>query len=144
MSHTAEMTTSYLVKNEKELIESLKEHFGEIEVHDDLTQMLMFNGQPTAASYGNAGKAHIIVRKKSQEKALGHGAATNDLGFVRNKDGTFSMLVDPAGFPKGGQDKISQEYAARVTTKQLKKQGYLVKRTVVNGVVVRISGSKLQ
>lgn len=143
MSHTAEMTTNYLVKNEKELIESLKEHFEDVEVHEELTQMKMFNGAVSLATYGEAGKAHIIIRRKTQEKALGHASATNDLGFVRNEDGTISMLVDPAGFPKAGQDKIAMEYAARVATKQLKKQGYSVKRTVENGVV-RIKAGKYQ
>jgi hypothetical protein len=143
MSHTTEMKTDYLVKNEKELIDALKHHFGDdgVEVHDTPVDLLMFNGQRHVAGYGQAGKANIIVRKAMQERALGHGAAVNDLGFVRKEDGTFEMRVDNAGFPQQARDKVIQDYTALVTAKTLKKQGYTVKTTTEKGVV-KVKASK--
>jgi hypothetical protein len=144
MSHTTEMTTSYTTKNEEELIESLREHFGaeNVEVHEDLSQLYLFSNTTADSYYGEAGKAHIVVRQEAQRQALGKVVATNDLGFARQEDGTYKLFCDNEGFPKASRDKVAEGYAARVAAKQLKKKGYTVKITKTEAGLPKVHASR--
>lgn len=135
MSHYSEMQVETKIANEEEFIEALKSVFGDVEVYDKPADLKMYYG-------GLSGlKANIIVRMESQGKAVGKRVLSNDLGFERSGDG-YKCHADKAGYPKELQDKVNADYAERVATKQLKKQGYMVKRTTLEDGRVKLTASK--
>ena len=76
-------------------------------------------------------KAHIIVRRKHI------GYAANDLGFLRNADGSYSQIV--SDFDQGKHDakwnaKLKGAYGERGAMKVARKKGFhFLGKTVVNG-----------
>lgn len=146
MSHVTEMETEVNPKFIQEFISSLKDYFGEENVEVDLEnpiEMKRWNGMSLHekyADYGVAPKCNIVVRRAAQEKKLGHAAPVNDLGY-RIHNGKIESYVDVSGFSKQAQGQLTDNYNARVTQKQLKKQGYTVKKVVENGVI-KLKASK--
>lgn len=137
MSHFAEIKINALVKNEKELIAALEAHFGAktVEVHNTAVQLQGMDGR--------AGKmAHLVVRKKNVKTDHYGGGAYNDLGFWRKEDGTYVMHVDDMDVRASERNKIIQDYAIRVSTKQLKAKGYTVKRQEQKDGTVKLVATK--
>ncbi len=129
MSHFAEIKLNALQKNEKDLIASLEEVFGEgsVEVYDTAVTL---TGYDAAARK----KAHIVVRKESFSRSKMH--AYNDMGFERTDEGGYVMHYDDMDFNLDKRNSLMQDYATRVTTRKLKAQGYAVKRKVLeNGSI---------
>ena len=135
MSHYTEMSVETKVAHEEEFIEALRATFEEVEIYEDPQVLNMYHGGKSNL------KANIIIRKKAQGKALGRNVLSNDLGFERSGDG-YKCHADEAGYPKSLQDKVNSEYAERVAMKQLKKQGYMVKRTTLEDGRVKLTASK--
>lgn len=145
MSHVTEMGVDVNPKFINEFVESLKEHFGEDGVEVNLEspiQMKRYNGESLhrESHLGSCPPCHIVVRKATQEKAEGRSMAVNDLGYLI-KDDKVQGFVDIAGFTKDKQDLVVMDYAARVSAKQLKKQGYMVKVVKENNTV-KLKASK--
>lgn len=135
MSHYASIEIKALVNNETQLVEALKEYFGEdgVEVHNEPAALAMWDGTDATTnknSFGNAPKCHIIVRRATQAKA-GGGSLVNDLGFLRKADGTYELYIDESGWPTDKRQKVFQNYASLVATKKLKAQGYIVKKEII-------------
>lgn len=128
MSHFAEIKVSALTKNEKELVAALQAFFGAVEVYGEAKSLEGYDSRANK-------KAHIIVRKVDVGKKLSRGSAYNDLGFERNKDGTYSLHYDNMDISEDTRNKVMQDYSERVATKQLKAKGYSVKRELKDGVV---------
>lgn len=118
------MTIQAQQKFEAELIEALEQHFGEgsVQVHEKPIALKDWMGHPTA------NKAHLVVPKNVQEKKAGHALAVTELGYERNKSGTYECHYDPDGFSAEHANLIAQYYAEKVTAKQMKKQGFSVAR----------------
>jgi hypothetical protein len=139
MSHYAEMQCEYKQKSEKEFIAALELVFGEghVELHEEGAGLMGYGGdnrsQKSEKSKDYAPPCHVIIRRKHV------GGASNDVGFRRNEEGGYTAFV--SDFDKGRnfdtkkQHIVAQEYAARVTEKTMKAQGYAVKRTNVAGKV---------
>jgi len=139
MSHYTKMSIAAQQKYEAELISALKNHFGEkaVESCGDKKQKLKdWQGQDTSM------KANIIIRKKDLGKKIGRSVLANDLGYERNKDGGYDVHVDAAGFPQSDQDLVAKFYADKVATKQLKAQGYQVKRAELATGEVELVGTR--
>lgn len=85
MSQFLKYTTK--IKNVQDLCEVLKEYCTHlqgqdfIEVHETPQNLYGYHGDMRQE------KAHIIIRRKYV------GGASNDIGFVRNPDGTYSSIV---------------------------------------------------
>lgn len=142
MSHVTEMSVNVNPKHIDEFINALKDHFGAegVEVNlDSPIKMLRWNGESlhkASGSYGVAPECHIVVRRSTQEKKAGHSLAVNDLGYRVNKEeNKVDAFIDVSGFSKVDQDNVLMNYGAYVSAKQLKKQGYMLKRVNENGVV---------
>jgi putative IMPACT (imprinted ancient) family translation regulator len=82
-----------------------------------------------ASLYGYRGderpeRANVVVRRRFV------GTCANDLGFVRQADGTYSALIseyDRANtFPEAKQNHLKARYAYRQTVKVAKAKGYSV------------------
>lgn len=139
MSHFTEMKVDYLQKNEAQLVAALEECFGagNVEVHEDGAALFGYQGDNRAklktSSANYAPPCHIIIRRENV------GAASNDVGYRRTEDGKYQAYIsdyDQGGnFNKQKQNQVTQNYTVGVTTKQMKSQGYSVKKTTEKGVV---------
>ena len=79
-------------------------------------------------------KAHIIVRRKHV------GAAANDVGFVKNSNGKYDLLISEYDRRAGTQSsnfmkKFNQLYAKHRFLKEVKSKGWTVtsKKTTKDG-----------
>ncbi len=137
MSHFAEIKVSALAKNEKELIASLEEFFGENTVK-------VFKEAMPLEGYDKAARksAHLIVEKDVVGKTNDRKYAYNDFGFERCKDGTYTLHCDPTDVSDVSRNKIMQDYAERVANRQLKAQGYMVKRQAMKDGTVKLVATK--
>ena len=81
--------------------------------------------------------AEVIVRREQ------NGWLSNDLGFSRNPDGTFTAVIsDYDRASHGGQwlMKLTQRYAYHVTREQLEEKGFdLVEEQVDQDDTVRLT-----
>jgi hypothetical protein len=139
MSHSVEIKVEAKVENEEELIEALTEHFGvgNVELHNTPQMLMTYSGVPSGT------KANIIVRRAAQEKkARGGYLLVNDLGFIRQNDGTYKMSVDEAGFPASKREVVFQNMSGNIAARKLKARGYRVTRELQEDGVLAVLGEK--
>jgi hypothetical protein len=100
-----------------------------IEVHEEPQHLYGFHGDRRAQT------AHIIIRRKHID------SASNDIGFVRNEDGTYQAIISEfdqsIGFNNSWMGRLKQSYAQAKTVASLKKKGMRVK-TIQEGNKVRV------
>jgi hypothetical protein len=133
MSHFTEMEVSFDQKHEAQLIAALEEQFGKgnVEVHEKGAGLYGYQGDlrsknaVTSANY--APECHIIIRRKSV------GSASNDVGYRRNENGKYNAYISDydkgSNFNKEKQGTVLKNYGVGVAEKNLKKQGWIVKKT---------------
>lgn len=146
MSHFTSVKTEFLQKQEDCFIDALKEVFGSsnVEVSDKGLALFGFQGDDRSKKSKNdanyAPLCHIRINRK------GVGQASNDIGYVRNEDGSYQAYVSEydsgANFSKDRQNKLKQHYTCSVTQKTLKARGYTVKVTKDKAGLLKISASK--
>ena len=124
MSKYNTIVTDY--KDSECLVEALGDMgYHEVEVHEIPQNLVGYHGDLRQQ------KAHIIVRRKHL------GSAANDLGFLRNQDGSYSQIV--SDFDQGKHDaqwnaKLKGAYGERGAMKVARKKGFhFLGKTVVNG-----------
>lgn len=122
MSHYATVQTVF--RDQAALIKALEDlgFKGKIEVHAEAQNLYGYQGDMRDQ------KAHIILRRKHV------GSASNDIGFVREADGSFRALISEFDGREGAYDKpwvgkLSQRYAYHVTVGQATAKGYRVVST---------------
>ncbi len=72
------------------------------------------------------------------------GRASNDIGYVKQADGTYSAIIsnyDKRKYGKSWQDSVKREYNARIATRQLQRKGYKV-NVIRNGKTIRVEGKQ--
>lgn len=146
MSHFTEMQVDFLCKNETALVSALEEQFGKgkVEVHENGAALYGYRGDNRAdmskTSSDYAPPCHIIIRRTNV------GSASNDVGYRRTEDGKYVAYISDFdktnNFNKGKQDQVAQEYALKVSEKQLKNQGYSLKRVAGKNGSVKIVATK--
>lgn len=130
MSHFAQLKVVFQQRNETELIASLKTLYGQdgVEVHKDPKDLSTWTGARATEQTEetlHADPCHIIVRKETLAKRKGtEYTPFNDLGYRRMKDGGYTAYIDEAGVPKADISLIAQEYALKVSERQLRGRGY--------------------
>lgn len=146
MSHFTEMSVNFDQKNEKDLIAALEEQFGEgsVEVHEEGAGLYGYGGDlrskkaTTSADY--APECHIIIRRKHV------GSASNDVGYRRLENGKYAVYISDydkgSNFSKAKQDQVAQNYGVNVAEKNLKKQGWIVKKSVEKNGVIRLTAEE--
>lgn len=110
--------------NDAECLKKALEEMGyKFESHDEAQTLYGVGGTPRAQ------KAHIIVRRQHV------GPAANDVGFLKQPDGTYEMIISE--FDAGGKKKqaidftqrLDQIYGKQKVIKQAKRMGYTVLST---------------
>ena len=126
MSAYNSVTTIY--KDQECLVESLKEMgYTEIEVHELPQNLVGYHADLRQQ------RAHIIIRRKHI------GLSSNDIGYLRNADGTFTEII--SDFDKRKHDSkwstnLKAKYTEAVTMKTAHAKGFhFLSRRVVNGKV---------
>ena len=104
--------------------------YSEVEVHEQAVSLVGYHGDTRPE------KANIIVRRKHV------GLAANDLGFVRESDGTLSCIVSDYDSHKHGVEwmkGLKRAYTEKRTIKHAAKNGlkYLGKKVVNNKVQIQ-------
>ena len=138
MSHYTEMKVKTLVKNEAELIAALETVFGKgsVDVHE--------NGKKLTGGYDAAGAnktAHIVVKKEVlKKKGIPGCYGWNDIGYERQKDGSYMLHADPADFSKEKRDEVHRTCTENVICRVAKEKGYMIERKVLaNGKIQLIA-----
>jgi hypothetical protein len=124
MSHLVKMNISAKQSNERELVESLTQFFGEgtVEVHNNAQEL-------TGYDSGSNMKANIIVRRADIGKKTSR-RAWNDLVYERMVDGSYELHADPSDIRDTELAEISRGYLSRVSERCLMDQGFILDRTV--------------
>ena len=146
MSHFTELAVEYSQKCEAQLVAALEETFGKgnVEVHEDGAALMGYHGDNRAklatSNPNYAPPCHIIIRRKHV------GSASNDVGYRRTEDGKYVVYISDydkgSNFNKAKQNKVTQDYTVGVTEKQMKAQGYVVKRAVGEKGAIKLIASR--
>jgi D-alanyl-D-alanine dipeptidase len=133
MSAYSKLQTVY--KDRDCLVAALNEHgYPIVETHDVAVPLVDYHGRQTRYTDPNGDYANVIVRRNHV------GGAANDLGFLKQADGTYSAMVSAYDSHKHDTkwfNGLKQKYQDKVTTKVMKAKGLkLHSRTVVNGKLV--------
>lgn len=97
-----------------------------IEVHEKPVTMNGYGGQTR--------KANIVVRKRNLEKHNACSYAYADLGFVENKDGTYTAYVDDSNFNKEWVNKMATYHHVEKAKMALDEKKITYKETVEKGL----------
>ncbi len=87
----------------------------QIEVHDTPVNLYGYQGDKRAQV------ANIVIRRKYVQ------AAANDIGFVKEEDGTYTAIIseyDSGKYNKAWNDNLSQSYSVGVICKEAEAAGY--------------------
>ena len=113
------------------LVAALNEQgYTEVEVHEEAVNLIGYHGDTRPE------KANVIVRRKHI------GTAANDLGFVKEADGTYSAIVSDYDSRKHGavwMTGLKKAYTEKRLIKHAAKNGlkYLGKKVVNNKVQIQ-------
>ena len=129
MSHYAKIKTKLV--DQAALLKALADlGFGEVEVHERPLALRGYKGDLREDT------AHVIIRRRFI------GSSSNDIGFLRQSDGTYAAIIsefdqDAAGYDQTWLDQLSQRYAYHVAVTQLTAQGFsLIEEQDENGEIV--------
>ena len=115
--------TQTVLREEKFLVEALKEMGYEIEVHPEGTQLNSYYSE-------QEGKvANIVIRRQHLRGAYG------DIGFARQSDGQFTLIADELdryhGYGAKWLGRVQQLYKEKQTLAMARARGYILKRREV-------------
>ena len=127
MSKYATLEAQY--KDRECLIAALAEMgYKTVEVQDEAVNLYGYHGDLRPE------KANVIVRRQYI------GCAANDIGFIKNADGTYSAIISEYDQGKHNSQWLSdlkKHYSEKVVAKEANRQGLkLLSRTYVNGKLV--------
>jgi hypothetical protein len=111
--------TQTVLREEKYLVEALKEMGYEVEVHSESAQLNSYYAEQEAKD------ANIIIRRQHLRGAYG------DIGFTRQPDGQFAMVKDELdeyhGYGAKWVGRVQQLYKEKQTLAVTKAKGYTLK-----------------
>ena len=112
-----------VLREEKYLVESLKEMGYEVEVHPKGALMNSYYSEQEAKA------SNIIIRRQHLQGAYG------DIGFTRQMDGQFAMVNDELdgyrGYGAKWLGRVQQVYKEQQTLAMARAKGYTLKRREV-------------
>jgi hypothetical protein len=121
MSHFVECRTEF--RDPQALVAALVEcgfHESQIEIHDQAVPLFGYQGDERPQ------KAHIVIRRQHVSQAA------NDVGWERQTDGTYRAWISEYDgrhrFNAQMQNRIKQEYAYQVVSRQQRARGRTVTR----------------
>jgi hypothetical protein len=108
-----------VLREEKYLVEALKEMGYEVEVHSGGAQLNSYYAEQEAKA------ANIIIRRQHLRGAYG------DIGFARQPDGQFAMVKDELdeyhGYGAKWLGHVQQHYKEKQTLAMARSRGYVLK-----------------
>jgi hypothetical protein len=111
--------TQTVLREEKYLVEALKEMGYEVEVHPEGTQLNSYYSEQEAKV------ANIVIRRQHLRGAYG------DIGFVRQPDGQLAMIKDElddyGGYGRKWLGRVQQIYKENQTLAVAQAKGYRLK-----------------
>jgi hypothetical protein len=115
--------TQTVLREEKYLVEALKEMGYEVEVHPEGAQLNSYYSE-------QEGKvANIVIRRQHLRAAYG------DIGFARQPDGQLAMIKDELdeyhGYGARWLGRVHQLYKEKQTLAMARARGYILKRREV-------------
>jgi Protein of unknown function (DUF1257) len=112
-----------VVRDEKYLVEALKEMGYEVEVHPQGARLNSYYSEQETKV------AHIIVRRAQLRGAFG------DIGFAGQPDGSLAMIADEldehCGYGAKWLGRVQQLYKEKQTLAMARAEGYILKRREV-------------
>jgi len=112
-----------VVRDEKYLVEALKEMGYEVEVHPDGARLNSYYSEQERRA------ANIIVRRAQLRGAFG------DIGFARQPDGSLAMIADElddhCGYGAKWLGRVQQLYKEKQTLAMARAKGYILKKREV-------------
>ncbi|MBL7497507.1 DUF1257 domain-containing protein [Frankia sp. CNm7] len=118
MSHFTQLRTK--ITELEHLVAALADvGYATVETHDEARPLRGYQGDRRRQ------RAHVIVRRQHV------GAASNDLGFERQEDGTFRAWIseyDVRELGAGWLGRVEARYAYHATRATLARQGFSVAR----------------
>lgn len=113
--------TSTEVKEEKHLVEALREMGYHPEVHPEGAQLASYFSEQERKT------AHVIIRRRELSGAFG------DIGFVRQPDGRLSKIGDELDHDYGQRwlGRVQQLYKEKQTLAMARAKGYILKKREV-------------
>ena len=111
-------------KSQESLVAALMEHGGwgksQIEVHGEPQHLFGYKGDQRAEV------AHVIIRRNSV------GKASNDMGFVRQDDGTYKAIISEydkdSKYTASWMGQLTASYAYHATKREMERRGRRVTR----------------
>jgi hypothetical protein len=120
MSEYAKIKTEF--KDLECLLAALKEvGYDNVEVHEKAQRLVDFQGRQTHYTDVNGDTANVIVRRRYV------GGAANDLGFLKQADGSYSAMVseyDSSRHNAKWFGRLKAKYAEHSVAKEAKRQGF--------------------
>ena len=111
--------TQTVLREEKYLVEALKEMGYEVEAHPEGAQLNSYYAEQEAKA------ANIILRRQHLRGAYG------DIGFTRQPDGQFAMVKDELdqyhGYGAKWLGHVQQLYKEKQTLAMARSKGYILK-----------------
>jgi hypothetical protein len=111
--------TQTVLREEKYLVEALKEMGYEVEVHPEGVQMNSYYSEQEAKV------ANIVIRRQHLRGAYG------DIGFARQPDGQLAMIKDELdehrGYGAKWLGRVQQLYKEKQTLAMARARGYILK-----------------
>ena len=115
--------TQTVLREEKYLVEALKEMGYEVEVHPEGAQLNSYYSEQEAKA------ANIIIRRQHL------GGAYGDIGFARQPDGQLTVIKDELdehrGYGTRWLGRVHQLYKEKQTLAMARARGYILKRREV-------------
>ena len=112
-----------VLREEKYLVEALKEMGYEVEVHPQGAQLNSYYSEQEAKA------ANIVIRRQYLRGAYG------DIGFARQPDGQLTMIKDELdgyhGYGTRWLGRVQQLYKEKQTLAVARSKGYILKRREV-------------
>jgi hypothetical protein len=111
--------TQTVLREEKYLVEALKEMGYEVEVHPEGVHLTSYYSEQEAKV------ANIVIRRQHLRGAYG------DIGFTRQPDGQFAMVKDELdeyrGYGARWLGRVQQLYKEKQTLAMARARGYILK-----------------
>lgn len=128
MSHISQVKSN--LRDQESIIQALVDQgfkLEEIEIHKTAADLV-----------DGGGKAEIIVRKAAIQRATGRYPYT-DMGFRKQADGNYQILIDEYTFKTDWTNTLTQRYNRALDLKRAKVAGWVATETKLENGAIKLT-----